>query len=50
MLNERIEGTIVIVSALLVLFSAMLDPRISIVISIFSLASLVVYKLFQKDR
>jgi hypothetical protein len=49
-MNSRIEGTIAIVTALLVLFSAMWDPRISVVISIVSLATLGVYRFVQKDR
>ena len=49
-MNARIEGTIVIVAAMIVLFSAMWDPRISIVVSIISLASIGIYKFVQKGE
>ncbi len=48
-MNTRIEGTIAVVAALLVLFSAMWDPRISVAVSVIALASLGVYRLVQKS-
>ncbi|HTW91672.1 MAG TPA: hypothetical protein VMH22_08180 [bacterium] len=49
-MNARVEGTIAIVAALLVLFSAMWDPRISVVVSVVALAALGVYRLVRKDK
>jgi hypothetical protein len=49
-MNSHIEGSIAIVAALLVLFSAMWDPRISIVVSIISLGSLGVYRLARSEK
>jgi hypothetical protein len=47
-MKNRIEGTFEILSALLVLFTAMLDPRISIILSISLLAIFGLYKLFKR--
>lgn len=49
-MNGKIEGTIAIIAALLVLFSAMWDPRISAVVSIVALVALGVYKFAQKNN
>jgi hypothetical protein len=49
-LNSKTEGTIAILAALLVLFSAMLDPRVSVVVSIAALGALGVYKLFRREK
>jgi len=49
-MNTRTEGTIAILAALLVLFSAMLDARISVAISVAALAALSIYKFVQKDK
>ena len=49
-MNAKTEGTIAIVVALFVLFSAMWDARISAVIAIVALAALGVYKILQKDK
>ena len=48
--KTRTEGTVAILAALLVLFSAMWDPRISIVVSVVALTALGVYRFVQKDR
>ena len=48
-MNTGTEGTIAIATALLVLFSAMWDTRISVVVSVVALAALGVYEL-RKDR
>jgi hypothetical protein len=49
-MNTRTEGVIGIVTALFVLFSAMLDPRISVVVSVVALAGFGVYRFMQKDK
>lgn len=47
-MNTKAEGTIAILAALLVLFSAMWDPRVSVVVSIVALAALGIYKIASK--
>jgi hypothetical protein len=47
-MNTKTEGTLAIIAALLVLFSAMWDPRVSIAVSIIALAAIGIYKLTQK--
>jgi len=47
-MNTKTEGTIAIIAALLVLFSAMWDPRVSVVVSIIALVVIGAYKLAQK--
>jgi hypothetical protein len=49
-MNAKTEGTIAIAAALLVLFSAMWDPRISVVVSVIALAALGVYRFVRKDK
>jgi len=49
-MNAKTEGTITIVAALLVLFSAMWNPLISAVMSFIALATLGVYKFVQKNN
>lgn len=49
-MNAKTEGVIAIIAALLVLFSAMWDARVSAVASIAALAALGVYKFTQKDK
>ncbi len=49
-MNRKTEGTLAIVAALFVLFSAMLDPRISAGIAVLALAGFGVYLLLQKQR
>jgi hypothetical protein len=46
-MNSRKEGTIAILAALLVLFSAMWDPRISVALSVVLLIALGVYRFLQ---
>ena len=48
-MNTKTEGTIAIIAALLVLFSAMWDPRISVVVSIIALIVIGVYKFTQNN-
>ncbi len=47
-MDTRTEGTLAILAALLVLFSAMWDPRVSVVISVAALAALGVYQFARK--
>ena len=49
-MNARTEGIIAIIAAMLVLFSAMWDPRISVTVSVIALAALGIYRFTQKDR
>ena len=49
-MNARTEGAIAIAAALLVLFSAMWDPRVSVVVSVVALAALGIYRFVQKDK
>ncbi len=48
-MNAKTEGTIAVLAALLVLFSAMWDPRISVVVAIAALVGLGIYKIIQKE-
>ena len=48
-MNTKTEGTLAILAALIVLFCAMWDPRISVVLSIFALLGIGLYKLTQKN-
>jgi hypothetical protein len=47
-MKPKTEGTIAIIAAMLVLFSALWDARISIVISVLALAALGIYELIKK--
>ena len=49
-MNTKTEGTIAIIAALLVLFSAMWDPRISAAVSIVVLLGFGIYKFAQKHN
>jgi hypothetical protein len=49
-MNTKTEGTLAIITALLVLFSAMWDPRVSIVVSIVALVGFGIYKFVQKHN
>jgi hypothetical protein len=49
-MNVRTEGAIAIVAALLVLFSAMWDPRISVAVSVVALVAFGVYRFVQKEK
>lgn len=48
-MNAKTEGTIAVLAALLVLFSAMWDPRISVAVSIAALGAIGIYKFVQKE-
>jgi hypothetical protein len=47
-MNTKTEGAFAVIAALLVLFSAMWNSRVSVVVSIAALAALGIYKLTQK--
>lgn len=47
-MNTKTEGTLAIIAALIVLFSAMWDPRISAAVSIVALLGYGIYKFAQK--
>jgi hypothetical protein len=47
-MNTKTEGTLAIIAALIVLFSAMWDARISAAVSIVSLLGFGIYKFIQK--
>jgi len=49
-MNARTEGMIAIGAALIVLFSAMWDPRISVMVSVVALVALGVYRFMQRDN
>jgi len=48
-MNTKTEGTIAIIAALIVLLSAMWDPRVSVVVSIAALVGFGIYKFVQKN-
>jgi hypothetical protein len=48
-MNTKTEGTLTILAAMFVLFSAMWDPRVSIAISVVALAALGVYQFARKQ-
>lgn len=49
-MNAKTEGTFAIAASLIVLFSAMWDPRISVAVSIVGLVAFAVYRFAQKDK
>ena len=49
-MNNKIGGAFAIVAAILVLFSAMWDPHISLAVALVGLAALGLYKLVQADK
>ena len=49
-MSTRIEGTLAIVAALIVLFSAMWDPRVSAVVAVLALTALGLYRLLGGGR
>lgn len=49
-MNEKTEATISILAALFVLFSAMLDPKVSVVLAVIFLVALAVYKFTRPAR
>lgn len=49
-MNTKTEGTLAIIAALLVLFSALWDPRVSVAVSILALLGFGIYKFVQKHN
>jgi hypothetical protein len=49
-MNSKTEGTLAILAALLVLFSAMWDPRVSVGVSILALVGWGIYKFVQRQN
>jgi len=49
MMNTKTEGTFAIIAALIVLFSAMWDPLVSVAVSIIALLGFGIFKLIQKS-
>jgi hypothetical protein len=49
-MSAKTEGSLAIAAALLVLFTAMLDPFVSLALSIIALLALGVYKFVYKGR
>jgi hypothetical protein len=49
-MNTKTEGTIAIIAAIIVLLSAMWDPRISVAISAVALVALGIYRFAQKKN
>ncbi len=47
-MNTKTEGTLAMVAALIVLFSAMWNPLVSVMVSIVALAAIGIYKFVQK--
>ena len=46
-MNAKTEGTIAIIAPLLILFSAMWDPRASVTVSVVALLGFGIYKFVQ---
>ena len=44
-MNNQTEGVFAIIAALVVLFSAMLDPKVSVILAVAGLALYGIYKL-----
>ena len=49
-MNSKTEGTLAIIAALIVLFSAMWDPRVSAGVSIVALLGFGIYKFAHKSN
>lgn len=49
-MNTKTEGTLAIIAALIVLFSAMWDPRVSVAVSIVALLAFGIYKFAHKQN
>ena len=50
MMNEKQEGTLSIIAALLVLFTAMLAPPVSLMLAILLLVGFAIYKLVKSRQ
>jgi hypothetical protein len=49
-MNNKQESTMAIAAAILVLFSAMVDPIVSVILSLSAFLGFAVYKFGQKKR
>jgi hypothetical protein len=49
-MKPKTEGTIAIIAAIIVLFSAMWDPRISVGVSVVALVAFGIYRFVNKDK
>lgn len=49
-MNTKTEGTMAVIAALIVLFSAMWDPRVSVVVAIVALIAFAGYKFIEKNE
>lgn len=49
-MNERIGNLVAILAALLVIFTAMVDPSITVFLSLAGIVALVVYTLYETTR
>ena len=49
-MSNKQEGTLATISAFVVLFSAMLNPLVSVILSVSLLIIFGLYKLFKKDN
>lgn len=49
-MNSKIEGIITVLAALLVVFTAIMDPKISIGIAVTLLVALAIYKLAKEEK
>lgn len=49
-MNAKTEGTLAIIAALIVLFSAMWDARISVIVSLAALIAFGVYSFARKGK
>ena len=49
-MNSKTEGTLALGAAMIVLFSARWDARISVAVSVIALAAVGVYRIMQKDE
>lgn len=48
-MKTKTEGILAVIAALIVLFSAMWDPRVSVAVSVVALVAFSVYKLINKN-
>jgi hypothetical protein len=49
-MKRKTEGTFAVIAALIVLFSAMWNPLISVAVSVVAMAAYGVYKFIQKEN
>jgi hypothetical protein len=49
-MNKNTEGTMAIIAAMIVLFSALWNPLVSVAVSITALAAIGIYKFVQKEK